>query len=83
MQRIVVASAHGGALETIRDRKTGFLFPPNDRHMLANTLGMALKMTPDHRTIMEQAARKYIDSSYSKLSLQRAVLSLYSRILAQ
>ena len=36
--KIVIASAIGGSLETIIDKKTGFLVPPNDAKALANKI---------------------------------------------
>ena len=35
MQKPVVATAHGGSLQTVLNKKTGFLIPPNDPKALA------------------------------------------------
>ena len=36
--KIVIATAIGGSLETVLDNKTGFLIPPNNPEVLANTI---------------------------------------------
>jgi glycogen(starch) synthase len=41
-ERIVVASDIGGHRELIRDRETGYLFPPGDPHYVAQGIVAAL-----------------------------------------
>ena len=42
-QRIVVASSVGGHRELIRDRETGYLFPPDEPERLADGILAALR----------------------------------------
>jgi glycosyltransferase involved in cell wall biosynthesis len=43
MGRPVVATAHGGSLETVLDRKTGWLVKPADVHALSEALAEAVQ----------------------------------------
>ncbi len=42
MERAVIATAHGGSLETVVDGETGWLVPPGDAHAMAKALAEAL-----------------------------------------
>jgi glycosyltransferase involved in cell wall biosynthesis len=49
MGRMVIASDHGGARETIRDGETGLLFPPGDTAALASGIDKLLDLPLDLR----------------------------------
>ena len=77
MQRPIVATAHGGALETVLDRETGFLVKPDDAKALAAGIQKAI----DWKGYNPEAARQHIQDKFSKESLQRATLSVYRDLL--
>ena len=81
MGRIVVASDHGGARETIVPGETGFLVPPGDVGALAATLDAALDMPPDDRMIWGRHARAHVAEHYSVAAMQNAVLDVYAELL--
>lgn len=77
MQRPVVATAHGGALETVVDNETGFLVPPGD----ARALAAAIKKAASWEAYDGAAARRRIEDKFSKARLQRDTLALYHQLL--
>lgn len=77
MQKPVVATAHGGALETVVDGKTGFLVTPSDVGALAEGIGKALDW-PDYDG---PAARDRIAAHFSTQSLQAKTLQVYKDLL--
>ena len=73
MQKPVVATAHGGALETVIDGMSGFLVPPSDAAALAEGIGRAL----DWQDYDGPAARARISAHFSTKSLQAKTLQVY------
>ncbi len=81
--RVILASAHGGSLETVIDGKTGFLFAPNDETALAQAIQSALDTPAAQQQRMAQDAHLHIKDNYSKTRMQNSTLALYTRILEQ
>ena len=79
MRRPVVATAHGGAMETVVDGKTGYLTKPSDAEDMAKALGKALNW-PRYNG---KAARARINREYSVKQLKTATLSVYARVLRE
>lgn len=83
MQTLVVATAHGGALETVIDGKTGFLVTPNDAPALAQGITQILQISKTNRTKLEHAARLRIQAEFSAKALKTATLSVYKKAINQ
>ncbi len=77
MQKPVVATAHGGALESIVDRKTGYLVTPGDDIALAKGIEKALNW----KNYDGPTARSRISTNFSTKSLQAKTLALYKDLL--
>ncbi|WP_026942810.1 glycosyltransferase family 4 protein [Hellea balneolensis] len=77
MRKPVVATAHGGALETVIDGDTGFLVPPSDPKGLSDAITRALNW-PDYNGL---AARSRIAAQFSKENLQAKTLTIYKELL--
>ena len=77
MQRPVVATAHGGALETVVDNETGYLVPPGDAPALAKYIEKSANWS-EYDGI---AARRRIEANFSKARLQRDTLAVYRQLL--
>ncbi len=75
MGRWVVAADHGGAVDVVGDPRFGSLVPPGDADALAGAI-LARPINFDRR-----AARARIAERFSKASLQRGVLRVYSDVL--
>lgn len=82
MGRPVVASAHGGARETVIEGETGWLVPPGDAAALASALGQALSLDPEHRRKMALATRGRVVEHFARDRMCDQVLAIYERLLA-
>lgn len=77
MQKPVVATAHGGALESVVDCKTGYLVTPGDDIALAKGIEKALNW----KNYDGPFARSRILMNFSTKSLQAKTLALYKDLL--
>ena len=80
MGRPVVATAHGGAGETVVDGVSGWLVPPADPAALAEALARALDLDPSARAQMGMTARARVHASFSLAAMQRATLAVYEEV---
>jgi glycosyltransferase involved in cell wall biosynthesis len=81
MERLVVASNHGGSTETIVNGETGFLVTPRDAAALANGIASVLAISPRERKQMAKKARTRIGQEFSASALQDATLSVYESVI--
>lgn len=81
MGRIVVASNHGGATETISDGETGFLVPVGDAQALAETLDKILDMSSTDKKIMSDKAIESVRSDFSTQKMCDKTLKVYKELL--
>ncbi len=77
----VVASAHGGLPEMLRDGETAVLVAPGDAHLLAEAL-RPLVDDPDRRAALGAAAFADIRERFSTARMLDEVQALYDRLLA-
>ncbi len=77
MQRPIVATAHGGALETVLHGKTGLLVEPNNAKALAAGIQKALAWEAYDGPV----ARAHILDHFSKQRLQRDTLTVYQDLM--
>ena len=82
MGRPVIATAHGGARETVIEGETGWLVPPGDADGLARALRAALAMTPGDREAVARRAREHIVRNFTKPQMCAATLAVYEELLA-
>lgn len=80
MSRPVIATAHGGARETVAHGESGWLYPPGDSDLLAATINQALNMDPSARAHMGLAGRARVHARFTTAAMQRATLDLYERV---
>ncbi|MBU6449496.1 MAG: glycosyltransferase family 4 protein [Rhodospirillales bacterium] len=81
MGKIVVASGHGGAHETIQPNVSGFLFPPGDETALAAIFDAILEGDPDLRLSVGARARAEVGAHFSIEAMQTRYLHLYAELL--
>ncbi len=81
MARMVIATDHGGARETIVDGETGFLVPPGDAAALAEAIDKVLDLTPDIRVAWGRHVRAAVSETHSVAAMQNAVLQVYAELL--
>lgn len=81
MGRPVIAAAHGGALETVREGETGWLVPPGDAAALAVALRAALGASEPERKRMARAGRAHVQRSFSLEGMCSATLAVYRELV--
>jgi PEP-CTERM/exosortase A-associated glycosyltransferase len=79
-ERIVVASSVGGHRELIRDRETGYLFPPNEPQRLAEGVLAALADQPSWPRIRARAI-EFIETERSWSHSVARYAEVYARVL--
>lgn len=77
MMRPIIATAHGGALETVVNGKTGLLVPPGD----ATAMALAIAKVAEWADYDGEFARKRISGNFSKTRLQNDTLEVYRRLM--
>jgi glycosyltransferase involved in cell wall biosynthesis len=78
----VIATAHGGSLETVVDGETGWLVPPGDARALAATIRGALT-NPGHLAAMKSKARAHVRARFTVDHCCAAETAAYRRLLAR
>jgi len=82
MGKPVLASDHGGTVETVVHGETGWLVKPGDPDAWAAALGRALDAGPLRLTAMGQAAANRASRLYSVDAMCEATMAAYERVLA-
>jgi glycosyltransferase involved in cell wall biosynthesis len=77
----VVATAHGGSLETIVDGQTGWLFPPGDLDRFAAALAQAVT-DETRRKVMGSRARTWVTKQFTTAVMCQKTLTLYEELMA-
>jgi glycosyltransferase involved in cell wall biosynthesis len=77
MGRPVIASGHGGALETVAPGATGWLYPPGEVEALTAALDAALSLSPAARAAMGAAGRARVAGRFTVAAMQAATLAVY------
>ncbi len=83
MGRMVIATDHGGAVETVEEGVTGWRVPPSDPEALAAALAYALGLPPEYRDWIGQNSRASVVQSYSVAAMQEATIAVYRELLAE
>jgi glycosyltransferase involved in cell wall biosynthesis len=82
MGKPVIASAHGGALETVIDRESGLLVEPGSPSALADAIDALCAMSDNERKTMGDNGRARAMSVYSSAAMCEATLRAYREVLA-
>jgi glycosyltransferase involved in cell wall biosynthesis len=82
MGRPVIASAHGGSLETVVNGQTGWLVTPGDAGARALALTEAVQKG-DLRETFGQNGRKWVTAHFTVEQMCRSTLKLYHGMLAR
>ena len=82
MGRPVIATGHGGSLETVLPGTTGWLVEPNDSQSLADALRKALD---DHHQLQEfgENGIKWVHQNFSTVRMCEEIVSLFRDLLKQ
>jgi glycosyltransferase involved in cell wall biosynthesis len=82
MARLVIATDHGGAVETMEHGVTGWRVPPGDPDALAAALDAALALDSEERAAFGRRARASVAARYTVAAMQQATLDVYREVLA-
>lgn len=83
MGRPVIATAHGGALETVLPGETGWLVPPGDAAALAAALAQALDQDPAARLAMAKREIAHAREDFSSALMTQRTLAVYEELVPQ
>ncbi len=81
MARPVIATDHGGAVETVEHGDTGWRVPPGDADALAAALDHVLAMSPERAASLGVRARASVQAHYTVAAMQAATLDVYREVL--
>ena len=81
MGRRVIASAHGGARETVIHGETGWLVPPGDAPALAEAIRQALRASAAARERMAAAGQARVRANFTLERMCSATLDVYRELL--
>ena len=81
MERLVIATDHGGAAETVEHGVTGWRVAPLDRPAMAAALDHALDLPAAERDARGRAARDSVCRRYTVAAMQAATLDVYRELL--
>ena len=86
MARPIIASAHGGSVETVADlvrmpdSGTGWLTPPGDVEALADVLDRALALSPEARGRIGALGRANAIAKFSRPAMCASTLAVYAEL---
>ncbi len=81
MERPVIVSGHGGAVETVVEGETGWKVPPGDAEAWAKAMAEAIDLGGVRRRAMGQFAASRARRLYSVDAMCEATLEVYARVL--
>jgi glycosyltransferase involved in cell wall biosynthesis len=81
MERPVIVSAHGGAVETVVEGETGWKVPPGDVDAWGGAMTAAIEAGGERRRAMGLAAASRARRLYSVDAMCDATLQVYARVL--
>ena len=81
MGRPVIATKHGGAMETIVPDQTGWLVTPNDSEELAAAIDEALSLDNQQRAILATRAMVHVAENFSLEKMCAQTLDVYAALL--
>ena len=81
MGKIVIATNHGGAQETIINGKTGFLLAELTNSELAQKIDYILNLNTTQKNNIATNAKTYVRKNFSVAKMQKETINLYKKIL--
>ena len=83
MGKPVIATAHGGARETIKHQQTGWLVPPNDALALKGAIEEVLAMPEADKQAFARRARRHAETRFSLGAMQNKTLDVYEELMRE
>jgi glycosyltransferase involved in cell wall biosynthesis len=83
MERMVVATNHGGSCETVRNGENGWLVDSDDVEGLANILKELLNIDAKRRESVTKNARKNVERNFSMDNMVKRTFAVYNEVLGR
>ena len=83
MGRPVIATAHGGSLETVLDGETGWLVRPSDSEDMARALDEALSFDRDRLAGLGLQGKERVRKNFTTTSMCLQTETLYRQLIAE
>lgn len=77
MDCLVIATNHGGSLETVAPSQQLFLCQPNNARSMTQAIEAALLIAPEHAISIQEQSRAYIETNFSLTKMCNDTLALY------
>ena len=82
MGKPVIATGHGGSLETVRDQETGWLVKPADPLSLAEALGNAID-NAERLPLVGEVGRQWVQQHFTARRMCERTVSLYRELIQE
>lgn len=83
MGRPTVATAHGGAMETIIPNVTGWHVPPHAPQEMAKAIARALQLNEEERQALSERAIAHVHAHFTKDIMCDKTLDVYAELIRQ
>ena len=83
MGKPVIATGHGGAMETIRHQQTGWLVPPNDADALKEAIEEILALPEADKQALARRSRRHVEKHFSLDAMQNKTLDVYEEVMRE
>ena len=81
MGKFVIASNHGGSVETIIDSETGYLYSPQNYRELADRIIKSIEQQKYNSSNVSEACIKNVKENYTVEAMCKETLEFYKRII--
>ena len=81
MGKPIIATNHGGAMETIIDGQTGWLIPPNDAEALKQAIDNVLSLSDEEKNILANNAISNVLENFTNDQMVNKTLDVYSELV--
>ena len=81
MGKFVIASNHGGSVETVIDNETGYLYLPHSHEELADRIIKSIEQNTYNSSDVSEAGIKNVKENYTVDGMCKETLEFYKRII--
>ena len=81
MGKFVIASNHGGSVETVKDGETGYLFENNNSEDLCEKIIDAISNEKHKSDKTSEACISHVRGKYSKIKMCKETINFYKEVI--
>ena len=81
MGKFVIASNHGGSVETVKDGETGYLFENNNSEDLCEKIIDAISYEKHKSDKTSEACISHVREKYSKIKMCEETINFYEEVI--